>query len=250
MATEFAMPKLGLTMEEGKVVEWLFPEGATVDAGAAALVVETDKVETEVEAPASGRIHRIAEVGGTYRCGERIALLLDDDESSESGTSDAINATADRNAPRIFSSPNARRVAAALGVDLSTVPGTGPNGRIVSDDVGRGARHCPPPAGEAAQHSQPATAAALQLANMVGVDVDDVVPSSPAGDGRVSRRDVAEHVRQSLRSGNGSRPPAPLAAPAPFAASAPLAQVPTGVIPLRAMRGTIAQRMVSSLQQM
>src|SRR5947207_933904 len=111
MATEFAMPKLGLTMEEGKVVEWLFPEGATVDAGAAVLVVETDKVETEVEAPASGRIHRIAEVGGTYRCGERIGLLLDDDESSD-GTADRTDGTADGNGGRILSSPNARRVAA------------------------------------------------------------------------------------------------------------------------------------------
>src|SRR3954467_4440417 len=217
MATEFAMPKLGLTMEEGKVVEWLFPEGATVDAGAAALVVETDKVETEVEAPASGRIHRIAEVGGTYRCGERIALLLDDDESSESGTSDAINATADRNAPRILSSPNARRVAAALGVDLSTVPGTGPNGRIVSEDVEHAARHRPPPAGHPPRHppppagvpappSQPATAAALQLANMVGVDVGEVVPSASAGDGRVSRRGGGGPGRPAPRS-RDRRPP-------------------------------------------
>src|SRR5437764_15462921 len=115
MATEFAMPKLGLTMEEGKVVEWLFPEGATVDAGAAGLVVETDKVETEVEAPASGRIHRIAEVGGTYRCGERIALLLDDNESSESASDQSEDTARGRegtdggNGCRILSSPNARR---------------------------------------------------------------------------------------------------------------------------------------------
>src|SRR3954447_18701866 len=132
MATEFAMPKLGLTMEEGKVVEWLFPEGATVNAGAAALVVETDKVETEVEAPASGRIHRIAEVGGTYRCGERIALLLDDDDESSDSAADQSEDAAGAsegahggNGRRILSSPNARRVAAGLGVDLSTVPGTG-----------------------------------------------------------------------------------------------------------------------------
>src|SRR3954469_24009992 len=85
MATEFAMPKLGLTMEEGTIVEWLLPEGAAVEAGVAALIVATDKVETEVEAPASGRLHRMGEVGATYRCGDRIAVLLGEGDEPGDG---------------------------------------------------------------------------------------------------------------------------------------------------------------------
>src|SRR5207245_2608570 len=104
-ATEFAMPKLGLTMEEGTIVEWLLPEGAAVEAGVAALIVATDKVETEVEAPASGRLHRLAEVGATFRCGERIAVLLAENETEDEGpeaNTDRLGAASqpDRHDPR------------------------------------------------------------------------------------------------------------------------------------------------------
>ena len=58
MATEFTMPKLGLTMEEGTILEWLVPDGADVDDGAAVLRIETDKAETEVEVAGSGRLHQ------------------------------------------------------------------------------------------------------------------------------------------------------------------------------------------------
>ena len=54
MATEFAMPKLGLTMESGTILRWLVADGAEVTAGQAVLLVETDKVETEIEASGSG----------------------------------------------------------------------------------------------------------------------------------------------------------------------------------------------------
>ena len=57
MATEFLMPKLGLTMEEGTIAEWLVADGDDVESGAAVLRIETDKTETDVEAAASGRLH-------------------------------------------------------------------------------------------------------------------------------------------------------------------------------------------------
>ena len=72
MPTEFTMPKLGLTMEEGTIVEWMVAEGERVRPGTAVVVVETDKVTTEVEVPDGGRLHFVGVVGSTYLCGELI----------------------------------------------------------------------------------------------------------------------------------------------------------------------------------
>ena len=76
MATEFLMPKLGLTMEEGTITEWLVADGAIVDVGVAILRIETDKTETDVESVASGRLHVVGQAGQTFACGERIAWVL------------------------------------------------------------------------------------------------------------------------------------------------------------------------------
>src|SRR3954451_12380829 len=76
MAVDFVMPKLGLTMEEGTIVEWLVPDGAVVTAGAPVLTIETDKVETQVEASATGRLVQSGAVGQTFACGVVIGAIL------------------------------------------------------------------------------------------------------------------------------------------------------------------------------
>ena len=63
MADEFLMPKLGLTMESGTILEWLVADGDEVEKGAPVLVIETDKVESEVEASGSGLLHIVGEKG-------------------------------------------------------------------------------------------------------------------------------------------------------------------------------------------
>jgi pyruvate dehydrogenase E2 component (dihydrolipoamide acetyltransferase) len=226
MATEFNMPKLGLTMEEGTIVRWLVADGAEVAAGNAVLLVETDKVETEVECPADGRIQLLGREGDTYQCGQQIAWLLAAGEAdgaapaAPAAVTEPVAAAAPTAAPaasngaapvavtvgaggRILASPNGRRLAAKLGVDLSTVVGTGPGGRIVSEDI-------------------EAAAAAAKAAPT----------PAPA---------VAQPV---------AAPAAASAAPAPVSGSAPATQTPASIIPLRGMRGTIATRMFSSLQSM
>lgn len=254
MATEFTMPKLGLTMEEGTILEWLVADGTEVEADQPVLIVETDKVQTEVNAPAAGRLQHVGAVGSTYLCGERIGWLLDPGEAgpgpAPAGPAPAAVATpATPPAPaviaatvdaggRLLASPNARRVAAALGVDLRTVPGTGPNGRIVSEDVEAAAAARPAAPAAAAAARTVATPAARNLAGQVGVDLAGVTPS---GDGRIHRHDVAAHVRQALAGGAGGP-----AAPAEW----PLTQEPERVVPLRGVRGTIATRMHTSLQAM
>jgi len=73
--TPVRIPKLSLAISEAGLVEWLVDDGATVTEGQALYVIETDKVETEVEASTSGVIHRVAEAGETYPVGTEIASI-------------------------------------------------------------------------------------------------------------------------------------------------------------------------------
>ncbi len=280
MPIEFTMPKLGLTMEEGTILEWMVPAGTAVTAGTAVLTVETDKVETEVEIPESGLLHILGEVGGTYRCGERIGWILGEGEAPPEGAGPTISAatapvsaspmvsskvvaSASLSSPvasspaglggRLLISPFARKRAGQLGVDVRTVTGTGPGGRIVSEDVelvaasGTAVTVTTAPAVVAAASTPQrrgvapaATFAAIELARLVGIDLAATPILATAADGRISRQDVADHVRSRIADGGATT----------AAAFAPLAQAPTSVVALRGMRGTIASRMRASLQDM
>jgi pyruvate dehydrogenase E2 component (dihydrolipoamide acetyltransferase) len=294
MSTEFRMPKLGLTMEEGTVVEWLVPDGTEVTSGTPVLVIATDKVETEVEVPDSGRLHQIAASGSTFSCGEVIGVLLAEGEAPPAAappaataapatapsapatealpaaTSSAAPAVAARASDgRILASPNARRVAAQAGLAIEQIRGTGPGGRIVSEDVEEalasgaprvaasapavrpagGVPHMVPP-GSATTAVVPATVAARNLADLLGVDLAGVAPDPV--DGRITRDGVALHVRALLARLTGPAPAPATAAAIPAAAAPPppATQPPTSVVPLKGMRGTIAKRMHQSLQEM
>ena len=282
MSTEFIMPKLGLTMEEGTILEWLVEDGAEITAGMPVLRIETDKVESDVESPASGRFHRLGTQGEAYPCGALIGYLLADGEEipvSKSPTSATPAVTASptssaspTSAPvssvqrqgRQFASPNARRVAEELGIDINTVIGTGPDGRVVSEDVEEA--HKNPQALRVVAVSAAATvatvatvatisssngnvlatAAARQLADLLGIDLSQV--PYDAQDGRITKDGVATYVRSRLSV------PSPSTAPAPSAvqqsALAPASQTPTSIKKISGMRGTIAKRMHSSLQEM
>lgn len=275
MATEFLMPKLGLTMEEGTITEWLVADGDEVRSGAALLVIETDKTETEVESAGTGRISIEAEVGATFACGERIGWILAEGEDAPAGAAPAAaaaapapTAAAASPAPtpaapvaaaatlpggRIIASPMAKRLASERGIDLSAVAGTGPGGRITSEDLEGVTAAAPasPSAGAPGTHV-PATAAARQLADLLGVDV--ATASIEPADGRVTRETVAQYVR-SMLDDRTAQTPTTTSKPSAPAASAeaslpPALQTPTSVAPMRGMRGTIAKRMYESLQSM
>ncbi|MFM8858347.1 MAG: 2-oxo acid dehydrogenase subunit E2 [Actinomycetota bacterium] len=272
MSTEFVMPKLGLTMEEGKIIEWLVDDGAHVEAGTPVLRIETDKVESDVESPASGRLKRTALAGDTFKCGEVIGRLLGD------GETDAVVPATLSTTSRVAVSPNAYRVAAALGVDPTRIAGSGPAGRVVSEDVEEYARRQPtagtaaPVGGSTAQPAPSpspmapspmapspiasaqrspgrmpvlldgaiATMAARQLADLLGIDLAAVPASSD--DGRISREDVAAHVRSRLAAGSTTPPARQFSSrPAPDSAT---------VRPMTGMRSTIARRMHEALIEM
>lgn len=69
MAAELAIPQLGVTMTEGVLAEWLVEDGASVTAGQPVYLLETDKTETEIEAPAAGTLSIKAQAGDTYGVG-------------------------------------------------------------------------------------------------------------------------------------------------------------------------------------
>ena len=83
MATRILMPKLGLTMTEGTITEWVVSAGEKVSKGSTVMLIETDKVEAEVEAEADGVVQYIANVGDTLEPGEVVGWLLEEDEQSD-----------------------------------------------------------------------------------------------------------------------------------------------------------------------
>ncbi len=156
MASRVVMPKLTDTMEEGVVVEWKKKEGDPVQAGDVIAEIETDKAVMDLEAFASGILRKVmAREGETVKAGALIGVIGEADEDITAAASDSITtsaavktapktpAPAARAAgsqsrtgePRTIASPRAKALAAERGIDLSTVHGTGPEGRIVEDDV-------------------------------------------------------------------------------------------------------------------
>jgi len=166
MAEILVMPKLGLTMEEGFLESWLCETGAEVALGQPICEVETEKLTVAVESPYAGVLLGRIEPGGTVPVGAPIAVIGQpgedtgpyrlyqpgDPQPPSSGPPTAAPAgqpeqarparpdRREATAGRAAASPLARRVAASLGVDLATVTGTGPDGRITREDVERAAQ--------------------------------------------------------------------------------------------------------------
>ena len=154
MPIKIEMPKLSDTMEEGTVVRWLKKEGEEVEIGDIIAEIETDKATMEMEAFDEGTLSSISvPEGGRAPVGSVIAILLEDGESTDDSTAAPTPAaktpaaiaapvaapvaapTATNDGGRLKVSPLARKIAAAEGIDLSTVTGTGPGGRIVKTDL-------------------------------------------------------------------------------------------------------------------
>jgi len=164
MAINILMPALSPTMEEGTLAKWLVKAGDTVKAGDIMAEIETDKATMEFEAVDEGVIGEILVAAGTegVKVNAAIATLLAEGETAATAAPvpappapaaqpassaapapkapAAANAAAPDTAPkaegaRIIASPLARRIAADKGLDLRSITGTGPHGRIVKSDV-------------------------------------------------------------------------------------------------------------------
>jgi len=181
-------------MESGTIVKWLKSEGDRVEKGEPLYELDTDKVTQEVEADASGVLLKIAVEGGEVDVGRTIAVIGEEgEEVSVAGNGAAQAAPEPASAPaerepdraaaeapdgrssavpssdgsRIKASPLARRIAREQGVDLASIRGTGPDGRIVAEDVERAATAAPAaPAGQPRAQGTPGEVEVRQLTSV------------------------------------------------------------------------------------
>ena len=156
---EFLMPSLGADMEQATLVEWKVKPGDRVKSGDIIVEVETDKGVVEIEVFEDGEIEQIlVQQGEKVAVGTVLAIIRSDAEpvapeveASKTAEAKKISITDEK---RIRISPLARRVAADLGVDLSKVKGTGPNGAISRVDVEQAAKKKEPPKAPPAQKAE------------------------------------------------------------------------------------------------
>jgi len=248
MSSPIYMPKLGLTMTEGTLTEWLVDAGETVSQGQPVASIETDKIETEIEAEAGGRLHQLGQSGEVFECGVVLGWVLEEGEEppeTPEVQKDQITTIEQSAIPeketktksgRVAASPAAKRLAKETGVGLSAISGSGPGGRIVVEDVE--AFLTSKTSGVTSESANAnASQAAVNEAQKLGVDLSEVRTSSI--DKQIRKADVQTHVRDSSGSttekqesfvfepiGEGER------------------------VPLTGMRKVIANRMHSSLQVM
>ncbi|MEH2429024.1 MAG: dihydrolipoamide acetyltransferase family protein [Nostoc sp.] len=180
---EVFMPALSSTMTEGKIVSWVKSPGDKVEKGETVVVVESDKADMDVETFYEGFLaHIIVEAGETAPVGSAIAFIAETEAEIEQAKSlansgsaaatptsspEPVAATASAATPalasqngsnhkegRLVASPRARKLAKELKVDLTTLQGSGPHGRIVAEDVealsNKGKQPAPAPVAPAA----------------------------------------------------------------------------------------------------
>ena len=203
MAKTLMMPKMGFDMEQGKIVRWLKQEGDAVERGEKVVEIETEKVTIEVENFDDGILHTIvAQAGEEVPVGQPIAVVAQPGEDvdlaalnitvsaapaapAEAAASNgaAVEAPAQEAAPaapagRVRASPLARRLAAEYGLDLASISGSGPLGRIERRDI-EAARAAPPaaPSPAAPPPAAPAPMPAPAVAATAGPEYEDIEPN-------------------------------------------------------------------------
>lgn len=252
MATELVIPMLGVTVENGRIVEWLKAEGEAVEKGESIFVVEADKVTTEVESPVSGILARILLEAGKEVPVLSLAGIITEpgEEIPSTDTDSAQKASADAGAagasprtvsaaraPRVSAStpalpgrvkimPAARRLAREKNLDLQTVSPTGPDGVITHEDVVI-AVSTPPK-----QLRAKVSTLARRQADAAGVPLEGIEGTGIRG--RIMRADVDAAVSRA-------------AAGAPeIPSTAETDSMFGSVIPMDNMRRTIARRLSNS----
>jgi pyruvate dehydrogenase E2 component (dihydrolipoamide acetyltransferase) len=270
------MPALSSTMKEGKVVSWLKGEGDAVEAGEAIMVVESDKADMDVEAFEDGFIAAIITgEGESTAVGAPVALIAANEAdipalqayaatlsggapvAAAPAAAAPAAAVAPKAAPkaaaapnaaasaggRVVASPLAKKMAEEMGVDLTTVAGSGPGGRITAGDVTK-ASQGGAPAKKAAAPAKPqwqpaagvvaATPTARVLAKKAKLDIASIQGTGEFG------RVTADDVKIATGEMKPKRKTAASGAPAPV-------ELPEGLVPFTGMQRAVSNNMVATL---
>lgn len=252
MSEPLLIPKLGNSVEDVTIIEWMVEDGAQVTKGQEVLEIETDKSTFAVEATADGYIHFGSfDTGDVVPVFTVVAIIGEKDDVFPSGETEAptakASAPAEKTAPveasapvvapaatesdsgRLAVSPRARNLAEKKGVDLDQVTPTGPDGRIIERDV------------LAWLEQRPAvTPVARKMAEEAGLDVASLAGSGIGG--RITKKDVEAALAARAPEPVHDVPAAMPAAPAPLPAGDVLERKP-----LTGIRKIIAQRMGESV---
>lgn len=235
MANPVYIPKLGMTMEYAKLVEWKLREADWVEKESTVLTIETEKISYDVPAVASGFLHIAIAAGNKAKVGDLVGLLCETKEelarvqvehptqtgektqAARAAPKEAtVVATTETERPAVLSSPAAKRLARELGVELSLVEGTGPEGRIVEADVRRFHEEGP--------RSPQITPLAEEMARQAGLEISSI--SGTGEGGKITKADV-ERVLEAKKEQEKS--------------------VRVRSIPFAGMRKAIAENMYASL---
>jgi 2-oxoglutarate dehydrogenase E2 component (dihydrolipoamide succinyltransferase) len=182
------MPQLGESVAEGTVTKWVVREGDFVEREQVLLEVATDKADTEVRAPARGRVMKLVAKEGEIVAKGGILCQLDESASGGATASAApaapapapaaVPAAAPAAAGLPLASPSTRRIAAEHGVALDAVQGTGERGRVTHDDVLRAAAPAAPPPRPTAPAPVAPVSAAPELSQLIA-SAGGFVPPMP-----------------------------------------------------------------------
>jgi pyruvate/2-oxoglutarate dehydrogenase complex dihydrolipoamide acyltransferase (E2) component len=210
---DVTMPQMGVSVAEGTVVEYKKQVGDWVQADEIIASISTDKIDTDVEAPATGRVHEVlVDVGTTVDVGTVMARIATDAKPGEAHVSEHDAPKEERSAPRRYS-PVVMRMASEHGIDLEQVEGTGRGGRVRKQDV---------------------------LAFLENGGTPAAAPAEPP-----------MHIESPYRPDEPAPPKTrkPRFEPPPAAAPEPATAPPAGgTAPLSRMRQSIGARMLQSLQ--
>ena len=258
MAAEIIMPKLGVDMQEGEIIEWKKQEGDSVNEGDILLEIMSDKTNMEIEAEDAGILLKIVRPAGDVvpvtevigyigAEGESVENIASSEKTTEipvPNSADAAPTVAPKedverpeitvetalpqgNGEKVRATPAARKTASEMGVSLGQVPGSGPKGRVHQEDV------------ENFKNAQPkASPLARKMAEDAGLNLADI--TGTGFNGKVMKEDILATIKASK--------PAEEVVAKPVKGEKAKAELPEGVevIKMSAMRKAITKGMTNS----